>query len=117
MEDLGDRLQRREPRKQAGWINSGYMKVVAVVVSLIFSFIGMLYSDMKTRISVLEDRVSFLYQDKLSRSEFKEEFKVLREEITASRRDSAERIDATRTDIVERINMLIDYNNNTRRTQ
>lgn len=117
MEDLGDKLQRREPRKQAGWIASGYTKVVAVAMSLVFSFVGMLYSDMKTRISVLEDRVSFLYQDKLSRSEFKEEFKGLREEIAASRADSAARLDATRTDIVERINMLIDYNNNSRRTQ
>lgn len=85
-------------------------KAVAIGVSILIGLFSMMYSDMKSRVDSLETQASFLYQDKLSRSEFKAELRDLKNDMLISKKDTDAKIDNMRQDVLDRINMLIEYN-------
>lgn len=74
-----------------------WMRVISFLVAALVGLGGHLYSTMNTRISVLEDKVVHLQQDKVSRAEFKEEMTQLRTENTNNMQNILTRIDAQTT--------------------
>lgn len=82
-------------------------KILTVVFSVIVAIVSMMYNDAKTRITTLEDRVSFLYQDKVSRAEFKEEMNQLRLQNEGMKSDILTRQESMKSDILARLDLLI----------
>lgn len=71
-----------------------WVKVISFLVAALVGLGGHLYSTMLTRVDILEDKVVFLQQDKVSRAEFKEEMTQLRSENTNNMQNILTRIDA-----------------------
>lgn len=67
------------------------------------------YNDIKTRISGIEERVSFLFQDKVSRAEFREEMTQMRMQIEGTKTDIIARQESTKADILSRLDLLIPH--------
>lgn len=82
-------------------------KVLIGAVSVIFAVVGMMYSEVKQRLYALEEKVSYLQVDKISREEFKLEFIELRKELAENRADSALRDENMKREIIDRINLLM----------
>jgi hypothetical protein len=97
VESKPDRLQRIIT------IIAGY----AIAIILAVSWYN--YTDTKDRIRGIEERVSFLYQDKVSRAEFREEMTQMRLQIEATKTDIIARQEATKSDILARIDLLIPH--------
>lgn len=89
------------------WLSKVSGKIVVGLATLIFTIAGIMYSDAKQRITMLEERVSFLYQDKVSRAEFREEMAQLRMQNDANKSDIIARQESTKSDILARIELLI----------
>lgn len=85
--------------------NTIYGKIIGVGLSLILTVGGIMYSDMKARVTVLEEKVSFLYQDKVSRAEFKEEMNQIRMQNEANKTDILSRQESTKSDILARMDL------------
>ena len=83
-------------------------KIIAGAVAIILSIGTMMYTDTKQRVTLLEDKVSFLYQDKVSRAEFREEMAQLRLQNDANKSDIIARQDALKSDVLQRIDMILD---------
>lgn len=88
--------------------NSIYGKIIAVAVSLALSIGGFMYNDLKSRTAVLEEKVSFLYQDKVSRAEFREEMNQLRMQNDANKADILSRQETTKQDILARMDLYFN---------
>lgn len=86
-------------------------KILAGLLAIIFSVGGIMYTDSKQRMTTLEDRVSFLYQDKVSRAEFREEMQTLRMQNDANKSDIIARQDSLKSDVLARIDLLIPHIN------
>jgi hypothetical protein len=97
VESKPDRLQRIIT------IIAGY----AIAIILAVSWYN--YTDTKDRIRGIEERVSFLYQDKVSRAEFREEMTQMRLQIEATKTDIIAIQEATKSDILARIDLLIPH--------
>lgn len=82
-------------------------KVLLGAITVIFTIAGMMYSDVKQRTDALEDRVSFLYQDKISRDEFRMEFIELKKEMASSRMETNAKVEAMKREIIERIDLFM----------
>lgn len=91
--------------------NHIYGKIIAVGLSLTLSLGGFLYSDMKARLNVVEEKVSFLYQDKVSRAEFREEMNQLRTQNEANKSDILARTESTKQDILARLDLYFRNTN------
>lgn len=63
-------------------------------------------AESKDRIKVLEERVSFLYQDKVSRAEFREEMTQVRLQIEGTKTDIVTRQDSMKSDILGRLDLI-----------
>lgn len=81
-------------------------KVIAIAVSIFISIGAVLYNDFNSRIGVLENRVSGLVYDKVSRSELKEDLHQLRLQNEANKLDIIARQEAMKEDILDRLQML-----------
>lgn len=81
-------------------------KILAGLLTIIFTVGGIMYSDSKQRITILEDKVSFLYQDKISRTEFQNEMKEFRRQNDINKSDILERQENTKLDILARIDLI-----------
>lgn len=81
-------------------------KVASWAVAVVICVAGVMYTDAKQRITTLEDRVSFLYQDKVSRAEFREEMGQVRLQIEATKSDILARQETSKADILARIDLL-----------
>jgi hypothetical protein len=97
VESKPDRLQRIIT------IIAGY----AIAIILVVSWYN--YTDTKDRIRGIEERVSFLYQDKVSRAEFREEMTQMRLQVEATKTDIIARQESTKSDILARIDLLIPH--------
>lgn len=84
-------------------------KVAVGAITIIFTISGIMYSDAKQRITMLEERVSFLYQDKVSRAEFREEMSQLRLQNDANKSDIISRQESLKSDILARIDLIIPH--------
>ena len=90
-------------------LNTWIGKVATFAIALLFTVGGIMYNDMKTRTAALEERVSFLFQDKVSRAEFKEEMTQLRIQNEANKTDILARQETMKSDILARIDLLVPY--------
>lgn len=84
-------------------------KIIAVGLSVLLTVGGVMYSDMKARLNVLEERVSFLYQDKVSRAEFREEMNQLRTQNEANKTDILSRQESMKLDILARLDLYFKH--------
>lgn len=84
-------------------------KILAGLLTIIFTVGGIMYTDSKQRITTLEDKVSFLYQDKVSRAEFREEMSQIRIQNDANKSDIIARQESMKSDIIARINLLVPH--------
>ena len=82
-------------------------KVLIGAVSVIFAIVGMMYSEAKQRLYSLEEKVSYLQIDKMSRDEFKLEFIELKKELAEQRATSAAANEVMKREIIDRINLLM----------
>lgn len=82
-------------------------KVLTIIAGLLISIGTMAYSNINTRITTLEDRVSFLYQDKLSRSEFSERMNQIQKQNEALKADIIARQDNMKDDILSRLDLIL----------
>ena len=87
-----------------------WVKITSILLTILMGVGGHLYGTINTRISVLEDKVTHLQQDKVSRAEFKEEMTQLRAENTNNMQNILTRLDAntsrTENQLRETVNML-----------
>ena len=81
-------------------------KIMAVVVTVFMSLGAMMYNDNKNKISVLEERVSNLVYDKVSRSELREDLQQLRLQNEANKADIISRQESMKKDILDRLRLL-----------
>lgn len=90
------------------WWENTSGKIIAGAIAIIVSIGTMMYTDTKQRVTLLEDKVSFLYSDKVSRAEFREEMVQLRLQNDANKSDIIARQDALKSDILQRMDMILD---------
>lgn len=90
------------------WWDKMQNKIIAGSVAAILTIGSMMYTDMKQRVYLLEDRVTFLYTDKVSKAEFKEEMAQIRLQNDANKSDIIARQDALKNDILQRMDMIMD---------
>ena len=82
--------------------------VATFCVTLVFSLAASMYNDLKTRTNTLEERVSYLYTDKVSRSELNEAIQQLRMQNEANKADIINQQRLVRDDILGRISILMN---------
>lgn len=83
--------------------------IAAYATAIVIGFGLWSYNDTKDRIKGIEERVSFLYQDKVSRAEFREEMTQMRLQIEATKSDIIARQEATKSDILARLDLMIPH--------
>lgn len=81
-------------------------KVLAVLFTILLSISAMLYSDGTNRITILEDRVSNLVYDKVSRSELKDDLNQLRLQNERNKSDILARQESMKEDILARLELM-----------
>lgn len=74
-------------------MNKWVEKFSVWIVGILVSVGGFMWSSMDTRMNTLEDKVSFLYQDKVSRAELKEEMTLLRVQSEQNKNDILARLE------------------------
>lgn len=84
-------------------------KVISVGVSVFIAIMGMLYSDMKTRVETIEGRITHLYQDKISREEVRQQFVEIKKEMSEGRAEQMRNMNALRQDILDRLDYLFKF--------
>lgn len=89
-------------------------KTITIGISILIALMSMLYTDMKDRVGKMEERVTFLYNDKLSRGEFMDTMRDLKEEMLISRKDTDRQLQLMRSEILERIDLMIQYSRNSK---
>lgn len=82
-------------------------KVATFAITVLVTIAGIMYTDAKQRITTLEERVSFLFQDKVSRAEFREEMGQVRIQLEATKSDIIARQETMKSDILARFDLLI----------
>lgn len=118
MEDHKQGGQKPVGRIVEDRFNAFIGKGLTILLAIVVAVAGMAYKDIITRQSQIEDKVSFLYQDKVSRAEFREEMTQLRvqndatkSEMLAQMRiangDIISRMDSQKADILSRLDFLI----------
>lgn len=90
-----------------GVLNNIYTKILAFAVTAILTLTGMLYKDTRDKIDMLEGRVAVLFQDKVSRAEFKEELNQLRLQNESNKIDIINRQESVKNDILARIDFIM----------
>lgn len=90
-------------------LNNWVGKVASFAIAVVVGIAGIMYNDIKQRTTTLEERVSFLYQDKVSRAEFREEMIQLRQQNDANKTDIIARQETMKSDILARFDLLIPH--------
>lgn len=85
-------------------------KAVTIGASILIALISVVYSDMRDRVAKVEERVSFLYNDKVSRSEFLDTLKELKSEMVLNRQETDRQIQSVKTEIIDRLDLIIRFN-------
>lgn len=79
-------------------LNKWTERLIALLITIVISFVATMYYDQKGKIDRLENNVSILQQDKVSKADLKEEIDRLRNQN-----------DANKSDIISRIDLLSKY--------
>jgi hypothetical protein len=110
MEWLMNKEDQENPR------SSGFPSMSKIITTIaaysVVAIVGIAwwsYNDTNDRIRGIEERVSFLYQDKVSRAEFREEMTQMRLQIEGTKSDIIARQEATKTDILARLDLIIPH--------
>jgi len=82
-------------------------KVLTIVAGLLISIGTMAYTDINTRLSSLEEKASFLFQDKISRGEFVEQMNQIRRQNDAMKSDILARQEGMKSDILSRLDLIL----------
>lgn len=85
-------------------------KVISVGVSVFIGIMGMLYSDMKNRVDVIEGRIAHLYQEKISREEVRQQFVEIKKEMADGRAEQIRLMNSMRQDMIDRLDIILRYN-------
>lgn len=92
------------------------INVLGFVLSLLIVIAYFSFNDLKERQARQEEKISYLYQDKVSRAEFREEINNMRfqiegtkTDILARQADVIARQDTMKSDILARIDLLIPH--------
>lgn len=105
-------MERKDNAEQAPEKESRLYKIVLTVAAYaVAAVMGMSWyntTESKDRIKALEERVSFLYQDKVSRAEFREEMTQVRLQIEATKSDIVSRQDSMKFDILGRLDLILN---------
>jgi len=72
----------------------------ALAFLVMFGYFG--WKDIKDRQQAQEEKISYLYQDKVSRAEFREEINNMRFQIEGTKTDLIARTESSRSDIINR---------------
>lgn len=82
-------------------------RVAAFSITVVVAIAGMIYKDTSNRVANVEERVNYLFMDKISRAEFKEEINQLRVQNEANKADILSRQNSVREDIIARLDMYM----------
>lgn len=93
METKNNKSSGLPPDTAAQKINKFIEKFAVWIVTILISIGGTMYTKMDNKIEVLEDRVSHLYQDKVSRAELREEMALLRNSQALMKDDIIQRLE------------------------
>lgn len=88
-------------------LNRWTEKFLFYIVGAVLSIGGAVYNKVDNRVQTLEEKVSYLNQDKVSRQELKEEMSLIRIQIDRGNRDTAERQDKMERGIIERLELIM----------
>jgi len=87
-----------------------YLEKFAVwVVGIVISLGGFVWNKMDTQVNHLEEKVAILFQDKVSRSELKEEMALIRQHIDRNNVEMLSRQEQTRSDILSRLELILKF--------
>lgn len=84
-------------------------KVISVGVSVFIAIMGMLYSDIKSRVETIEGRITHLYQDKISREEVRQQFIEIKKEMAEGRAEQVRLMNSMRQDMIDRLDLIVRY--------
>lgn len=93
----------------ASKINKWVEKFAVWLVGILVSIGGFMYTQMDSRVDKIEERVSYLYQDKVSRQELREEVGQLKVQIDRFGKDQAERTELMKNEILGRIDLILRF--------
>lgn len=82
-------------------------KVLTIVAGLLISIGTMAYTNIDTRISTLEEKTSYLFQDKISRGEFIQSLNQIRVQNDAMKADILARQEGMKSDILSRLDLIL----------
>lgn len=88
-------------------LNSIYGKILAFSVTAILTLTGWMYTDMKNKIDVLDSRVNILFQEKVSRSELKDELTRIMIQNDNNKTDILYRQQQMKEDIISRMEFFM----------
>lgn len=86
-----DTKDKEQPTAQR--INKFIEKFSVWIVSILISIGGYMYTKIDDKLETLEERVAYLYQDKVSRQELKEEMSLLRNSQNQMKDDIVQRLE------------------------
>ena len=93
-------------------INRYVEKFAIWIVGIVISISVAVWNKAEARIDILEERVAFLYQDKVSRQELKDEMSLLRQQIDRSNAEVARGQEQLRSDILSRLELILKFTGN-----
>ena len=94
-------------------LNKYVEKMLVWIVGVVISLGGFVWNKMDTQVNHLEEKVAILFQDKVSRSELKEEMSLIRQHIDRNNVEMLSRQEQTRSDILSRLELILKFTGNT----
>ena len=93
-------------------LNRYLEKFTVWIVGIVISLGGFVWNKMDTQVNHLEEKVAILFQDKVSRSELKEEMSLIRQHIDRNNVEMLSRQEQTRSDILSRLELILKFTGN-----
>lgn len=88
-------------------INKFIEKFAVYIVGAVISVSGWVWNQQNSRVDKLEQQVSFLTQDKVSRIELKDEIALMRNQIELTKSDIITRQESMKGDILSRLDYIL----------
>lgn len=92
-------------------INRYLEKFAVWIVGIVIALGSWAWNGMDARVTKVEDRVAFLYQDKVSRQELKDEMALIRQSMDKGNLELISRQDQMKQDIISRLELIIKFSN------
>ena len=88
-------------------INHFVEKFAWWIVGIVVTMLTMVYNNTTDRIGNTEEKVAFLYQDKISRAEFREVTKELQIQAARDKKDILDQQKSMKSDILSRLDLIL----------